>query len=158
MNKVQLIGRLTKDPEIKKTSKSQISVCRFTLAIDRRSKAADGERKADFVSCIAWDKTADFLSQYFRKGIRLAIVGHIETSSWEAKGVREYRQEVVTEEIYFADAKAIGADNREQDKDVPVALDTEPNQSDHENNSALEQAQFEDFTKEIDLNDINLPF
>lgn len=105
MNKVILMGRLTRDPELRTTS-SNVSVCSFTLAVDRRFKNANGERQADFISCTAWRQTAEFVSRYFRQGSRLALVGSIQTSSWEDNdGKRQYRTDVVADEVYFADSK-----------------------------------------------------
>lgn len=105
MNKVILMGRLTRDPELRTTS-SNTSVCSFTLAVDRRFKNANGERQADFISCTAWRQTAEFLCRYFRQGSRLALVGSIQTSSWEdSDGKRQYRTDVVADEIYFAEGR-----------------------------------------------------
>lgn len=105
MNKVILMGRLTRDPELRSTS-SQTSYCSFTLAVDRRFKSANGERQTDFINCTAWRQTAEFVSRYFRQGSRLVLVGSIQTSSWEdQEGKRQYRTDVLADEVYFADSK-----------------------------------------------------
>lgn len=108
MNKVILVGRLVRDPELRQTT-SGASVCRFTVAVDRRFKGQDGERKADFIDCIAWRQGAEFVSRYFSKGRRIGIVGSIQTSTWEDKqGQRQYRTEVSVDETYFVDSKQDG--------------------------------------------------
>lgn len=105
MNKAILMGRLTKDPELRTTS-NDVSVCSFTLAVDRRFKNAQGEREADFIPVVAWRQQADFAARYFSKGSRMALVGSIQPRSWEdTDGKRHYITEVIAEEIYFADSK-----------------------------------------------------
>ena len=103
MNNVQLIGRLTKDPEIRYTQ-SQTAVVSFTLAVDRRLKK-DGEQTADFISCKAWNKTAEFVSKYFTKGKRMALTGRIETGSYEGKNGKVYTTEVIADNVEFVDSK-----------------------------------------------------
>ncbi len=106
MNKAILMGRLTRDPELKSTN-SGISLCTFTIAIDRRFKNAAGERETDFIPIVTWRQTADFVSRYFRKGSRIALVGSIQVRSWDDKdGNRRYITEVVADEVYFADSKS----------------------------------------------------
>ena len=105
MNRAILIGRLVRDPELR-TTQNGISVCSFTLAIDRRFKNKYGERETDFIPCVAWSKTAEFCAQYFSQGQRLALLGNIQPRSWEDQdGNRRYTTEVIAEEIYFADGK-----------------------------------------------------
>jgi single-strand DNA-binding protein len=106
MNKVILMGRLTRDPEMRQTA-SAISVCSFTLAVDRRFKSQDGERKADFINIVAWRQLAEFANAYLRKGQRTAVVGSLQTRSWEDAntGQRRYATEVIADEIHFADSK-----------------------------------------------------
>jgi single-strand DNA-binding protein len=105
MNKAILMGRLTRDPELRTTS-GQVSVCTFTLAVDRRFKSAGGERQADFIPIVAWRQQAEFASKYFRKGSRMIVVGSIQTRSWDdTEGKRHSVTEVIADEIYFADSK-----------------------------------------------------
>ncbi|HHT92079.1 MAG TPA: single-stranded DNA-binding protein [Clostridiaceae bacterium] len=105
MNKVVLIGRLTKDPELRYTP-SNIPVCRITLAVDRRYRSENQQQTADFINCVAWRSTAEFISKYFTKGSRIAVAGRIETSSWEdQEGKRRYSTDVVIDEVEFADSK-----------------------------------------------------
>lgn len=105
MNKVILIGRLTRDPEVK-TTQSQITVCAFTIAVDRKFKTAGGERQSDFISCVAWRQQAEFLGRYFQKGSRVAIVGNIQSRTYDdSQGKKVYVTEVVVEKVEFVDSK-----------------------------------------------------
>lgn len=105
MNKAILMGRLTKDPELR-TTQNNVSVCSFTLAVDRRFKNQQGERETDFIPIVAWRQTAEFAARYFSKGARMALVGSIQPRSWDDdQGERHYITEVIAEEIYFADSK-----------------------------------------------------
>ena len=112
MNKAIIMGRLTRDPELK-TTQNNTSVCSITIAVDRRFKNANGERQADFIACTAWRQTAEFIAQHFAKGSQLAVVGSIQTSSWDdSDGKKQYKTEVVIDEVYFTGSKpaeAIGA-------------------------------------------------
>ena len=106
MNKVILMGRLTKDPEVKQTP-SNIAVCSFTVACDRRFKGQNGERQTDFISCVAWRQQATLLGNYFHKGSRIAVVGTLQSRSYDDQnGQKRYVTEVVVDEIEFIDTKA----------------------------------------------------
>ena len=101
MNKVVLVGRLTKDMELKYTQKGT-AVASFTLAIDRRFKSQTGEKETDFINCVAWDKVGETASKYVGKGSQIGVAGRIQTRSYEAKdGGKRYVTEVVAEEIEF---------------------------------------------------------
>ena len=104
MNKVIEIGRLTRDPDIRSTAGNQpMTIARFTLAVDRRSK----EGGADFISCVSFGKNAEFAEKYLRKGIKIAIVGHIQTGSYTDKDGRTvYTTDVIIEEQEFCESKA----------------------------------------------------
>jgi single-strand DNA-binding protein len=104
MNKVILVGRLTKDPEVK-TTQNQIEYCSFSVAVDRRFKTASGERQADFINCVAWRQQAKLLGQYFQKGSRIGIVGNLQTRDYEKDGKKVYVTEVAVDEIEFVDSK-----------------------------------------------------
>lgn len=106
MNKVILMGRLTKDPEIRYTQTTNTMVASFNLAVNRRFVKEGQERQADFISIVAWGKTAEFISKYFKKGQQVAVAGRIETRNYDDKdGKKVYVTEVVAEETYFADSK-----------------------------------------------------
>jgi len=107
MNKVILMGRFTRDPELRySTNGNNTAVCRFTIAVDRRFQKAGEERQADFIPVVAFGKTGEFCGKYFTKGSRIAIIGSIQTRTWDdAEGKRHYVTEVVTEEASFVDSK-----------------------------------------------------
>lgn len=105
MNKAILMGRLTKDPEMRTTA-SQIPVASFTLAVDRRFKKQGEDRQADFIPIIAWRQQAEFCGKYFRKGSRMVVVGSIQTRTWDDnEGKKHYATEVIADEIYFGDSR-----------------------------------------------------
>ena len=105
MNKCELVGRLTKEPEIKLTP-NQTTYCNFTIAVDRRFKDADGKRQADFINCVAWKQTATFIKNYFHKGDRIGIVGAIQTRTYDDKdGVRQFVTEVLADEAEFVESQ-----------------------------------------------------
>ena len=104
MNRVILMGRMTKDPEMRQTQ-SGVSVCRFTLAVNRRF-AKEGQMTADFINCTAWRQQADFISKYFQRGNMIAIVGSIQTSTWEGQdGKKQYSTDILVDEAYFTGSK-----------------------------------------------------
>lgn len=104
MNKVELIGRLTKEPEIRTTA-NQVAFCNFTLAVDRSFKDSNGQRQADFIKCVAWRQTATFIQKYFRKGNRLAVIGSIQTRSYEDEnGQKVFVTEVIADEAEFVES------------------------------------------------------
>lgn len=104
MNKVILLGRLTKDPEVRYTQ-NNILVASFTLAVNKRF-AKEGERQADFINIVAWNKTGEFASKYFQKGQQVGVIGRLQTRIWDDQdGKKHYVTEVIAEEVYFADSK-----------------------------------------------------
>lgn len=103
MNKVELIGRLTKEPELNLTT-NQTQFCQFTIAVDRRFKDANGQRQADFINCVAWRQTAQFIQKYFHKGQRIGICGSIQTRSYDDNsGQKRFVTEVIAEEAEFVE-------------------------------------------------------
>ena len=108
MNKALLIGRLTRDPELRATSTGR-NVCQFSIAVNRNFTNANGEREADFINCVVWDKQAENLVKYQKKGNQIAVDGRIQTRNWDdEQGQKHYITEVVAEEAYFADSKRVG--------------------------------------------------
>lgn len=106
MNKVCLLGRLTKDPEVRYTQTSNTAIANFSLAVKRRFAKQGDEVQADFINILALGKTAEFVSKYFKKGQQVGVVGRIQTRNWtDDKGVKHYVTEVVAEEVYFAEGK-----------------------------------------------------
>ena len=112
MNKTILMGRLVRDPE-GKTTPNGIATCRFTVAVDRRYKKDGEERQADFINCVAWRGTADFVCRYFQKGSRILAVGSIQTRTWEKDGEKHYATEVQVDEVEFVDARKNGSDGEQ---------------------------------------------
>lgn len=151
MNKVQLVGRLTKDPEIKNTA-AQVNFCNFTVAVDRRFKDQNGQRQADFINCVAWRQTADFIGKYFRKGSRIAICGTIQTRKFDDQnGVTRYVTEVIAEEAEFVESL-------NQSAPAPAPAAPEPPKTD--TSKILERIQEQKtFEEELEkLDDLDLPF
>ena len=112
MNKVILMGRLTRDPEVRYAQGDNANaVARYTLAVDRRFRR-DGEQSADFINCVAFGRAAEFAERYLRQGVKIAVTGRIQTGSYTNRdGVRVYTTDVVIEEQEFAESKAAGASN-----------------------------------------------
>lgn len=109
MNKVILMGRLTKDPEVRYTQSNNTLVASFSLAVNRRFVKEGEERQADFINIVAWSKIGEFCSKYFKKGQQVGIIGRLQTRNWEDdNGQKHYITEIVAEEAYFADSKRDG--------------------------------------------------
>lgn len=121
INKVILMGRLTADPELKKTGEG-ISVVRFTLAVNR-PKQKDKEQTADFISCVAFRQKAEFLCKYFRKGSALIAFGSIRTGSYEKDGTRIYTTDVIADEVNFGESRNQTAESNER---MPLSKPTTP--------------------------------
>ena len=107
MNKVILMGRLTRDPDVRYSAgENALAIARYTLAVDRRFKR-DGEATADFISCVAFGRAAEFAERYFHQGIRIVVSGRIQTGSYtNREGQKVYTTEVVVEEQEFAESKS----------------------------------------------------
>ena len=109
MNKVILMGRLTRDPEVRYTQTNNTVVASFSLAVNRRFVRQGEERQADFINIVAWSKLGEFCSKYFKKGQQVGIIGGIQTRTWDDdQGQKHYVTEVVAEEAYFADSRRDG--------------------------------------------------
>ena len=109
MNKVILMGRLTRDPEVRYTQTNNTLVASFSLAVNRRFARQGEERQADFINVVAWSKTGEFCSKYFKKGQQVGVIGRIQTRNWDdEQGQKHYVTEVIAEEAYFADSKREG--------------------------------------------------
>lgn len=110
MNKVILMGRLTRDPDVRYSQgDNQMAIARYTLAVDRRFKKDSNEDNADFITCVSFGKTAEFAEKYLRQGTKIAVEGRIQTGSYTNKeGQKVYTTEVVVENTEFAESKAGG--------------------------------------------------
>ena len=122
MNKVILMGRLTRDPEVRYSQgESAITIAKYTLAVDRRFRREGSDQTADFIGCVAFGKQAEFAEKYFHQGTKIAITGRIQTGSYTNKdGQRVYTTDVVVEEQEFAESKAASEQSRYQ-QSAPAA-------------------------------------
>ncbi|MEE1256264.1 MAG: single-stranded DNA-binding protein [Lachnospiraceae bacterium] len=150
MNKAILMGRLTRDPEVRYTQgENQMAIARYTLAIDRRFKR-DGEQETDFISCVAFGKAGEFAERYFRKGTKVAITGRIQTGSYTNKdGVKVYTTDVVVEEQEFAESKNSNGNNTSNSNEYS---------GNNNNNSAPQSYAGDGFMNIPDGIDEELPF
>lgn len=145
INRVILVGRLTRDPEMRYTQ-SGIAVTRFTLACDRPFSGQDGKREADFIDCVVWRKQAENVSKYLSKGSMAGVDGRLQISSYEGQdGQKRYRAEVVADSVRFLSSKGDGRDSAPppRDDEAPPAkggFDQQP------------------YSGGIDLSDDDLPF
>lgn len=108
MNSVQLMGRLTRDPELRYSQSSEpLAIVRFSVAVNRRFKR-EGQPDADFINCVAFGKTGEFISKYFQKGAMIAVEGRIQTDSWDDKetGQKRYSTDVIVENAHFTGSRA----------------------------------------------------
>lgn len=139
MNKTILLGRLTKNPDIKYSQTNNVMIANFTLAVDRRYVKQGEERQSDFINIVAYSKLAEFVNKYISKGIQICVSGRIQTRSWDDdNGQRHYVTEIIAEEIDFADAPKKSNENvsdktvadksqvvEETDKDTEFISDTD---------------------------------
>ena len=106
MNKVILMGRLTRDPEVRYTQNTNTLVASFSLAVNRRFVKQGEERQADFINIVAWNKQGEFCSKYFKKGQQVGVIGRLQTRTWDDQnGTKHYVTEVIAEELYFAEGR-----------------------------------------------------
>ena len=115
MNKVILMGRLTRDPEVRYSQggENSLAIARYTLAVDRRFKRNGDDQTADFIGCVAFGRNAEFAEKYFRHGLKVVVTGRIQTGSYTNKdGVKVYTTEVIVEEQEFAESRAEAEANR----------------------------------------------
>ena len=116
MNKVILMGRLTRDPEVRYSQgENSTAIARYTLAVDRRFRRNnDGEQTADFIGCVAFGRSAEFAEKYFRQGLKVIVTGRIQTGSYTNKeGQKVYTTDVVVEDQEFAESKAVATQMQE---------------------------------------------
>lgn len=155
MNKAILIGRLTRDPELRTTPTGR-NVCQFSIAVNRTYTNTSGERDADFINCVVWDKQAENLAKYQKKGNQIAVDGRIQTRNYDDNNGRKvYVTEILVNNISFLDAKgAVNTGNSFNNlpeppmQDEPVSVDT----------VSVEKDPFEAFGDSIEISDNDLPF
>lgn len=154
MNKVILMGRLTRDVEMRQTPNG-VSLARFSIVVNRRFAGKDAQQQADFINCVAWRQTGEFIAKYFRKGSMIAVAGSIQTRYWDGQdGKRQYATEVVVDEAYFTGEKSdTGGQNTSQYSGYPSAPAAQTQQYKQER----VQEPTNDF-QSIDYNEDELPF
>lgn len=156
MNKIILVGRLTRDPELRSTS-TGISTANFTVAVNRNFKNKDGQYDADFISCVAFRNTADFISKYFKKGNMICLDGRVQTRSYDAQdGTKRYVTEVVVENVEFVGGKNENSSNQNNTNYVDA-----PSQNDIDivpEYDIPKSDPYENYDKEVSLSDNDLPF
>ena len=158
MNKAILIGRLTKDPELRTTPTGR-NVCQFAIAVNRTFTNANGERDADFINCVVWDKQAENLARYQKKGNQIAVDGRIQTRNYDDKdGKKVYVTEILATNISFLDAKGTGngGNNLYGMPEPPMASEEIMPQS--VETVSVEKDPFEAFGDSIEISDNDLPF
>lgn len=158
MNKVILIGRLTRDPELRATPTGR-NVCQFSIAVNRTYTNASGEREADFINCVVWDKQAENLVKYQKKGNQIAVDGRIQTRNYDDNNGRKvYVTEVLVNSVSFLDAK--GTSNSVSNfgsLPEPPVEEMVP-QSEAIQTVSVEKDPFEAFGDSIEISDNDLPF
>jgi len=123
MNKAIIMGRLSTDPELRKTE-SGISSCRFTVAVQEDYKNKDGSRDVDFINCKAWRSTAEYVSKYFKKGSRIAVIGKNKCDVYDKNGEKQYYYYIKAESVEFAGYNKSASDTTfESDIDFPAEFD-----------------------------------
>ena len=153
MNKVILIGRLTRDPELRYTS-SNVATCTFSLAVDRPFTNQSGEREADFINIVVWRKQAENCKNYLTKGSQVAIEGRIQTRNYDDKdGKKVYVTEVVADNVQFLGAKSNSVSSQSNDTTTPYDFADDMNQT-----TDVSSDPFADFGSSIEISDDELPF
>ena len=157
MNKVVLVGRLTRYPEVRSTS-SVISTGRFTVAVNRNFKNKDGQYDADFVSCVAFRNTADFVSKFFKKGSMIGIEGRIQTGSYDAQdGSKRYTTDVAVDNVEFVGGRNEGGSPVQTNNSYMDMPSSDPIDMMPEYDIPTSDP-YENYDKEISLSDNDLPF
>ena len=152
MNKVILIGRLARDPEMR-TTNSGVTMTRFTLAVSRPFNSQDGKEQTDFIGCIVWRRQAENVAKYCTKGSQVAIEGRIQTGSYDAQdGTKRYTTDVVCDNVTFLGSKNSNAGSNGYTPDEPAMDDIDMPTAD------VSEDPFKDFGDEIALSDDDLPF
>ncbi len=162
INRVVLVGRLTKDPELKYTQ-SGIAVTRFTLAVNRAFQNAQGEKEADFISCVAWRKQAENIANFLRKGSLAGVDGRIQTGSFEGQdGKRVYTTEVVADSTQFLEPRNANSDRTgsapQQEQSRYQQPDQQYQQPNQQNYTSTDNDPFSTGSGPIEVSDDDLPF
>ena len=154
MNRVELIGRITRDPELRYTN-SNIATARFTLAVNRPFQGQNGEQGTDFINIVVWRKQAENVKKYVSKGSLVAVEGRIQTGSYEKDGQRIYTTDVVADSVQFLETKA-QSQNRAQDDVSPADFVNQDNGMNNE--SDMSDEVFANFGDSIEISDDDIAF
>lgn len=153
INRTVLVGRLTKDPEVRFTS-SNIAYSRFTLAVNRTFAGPSGEREADFIQCIAWRKQAENLARFVRKGSLIGVEGRIQTGSYDDKdGIRKYTTDVVADSVQFLESK-----NQDSNDNNYAPRNSRGDNNNNSNKYQERSVERKQSTPSIDVSEDDLPF
>lgn len=158
LNRVVLVGRLTRDPDLRYTS-SGIAVANFTVAANRPFRNQQGEQEADFINCVVWRRAAENLANYMKKGSLIGVDGRLQSRSYQDKdGKMVYVTEVVAENVQFLESRG-STEARQQDQ--PMSFDQQPSQPQHQGQSQQSIQSDDPFIQDgepIDISDDDLPF
>ena len=159
MNKVILIGRLTRDPELRYTS-SNIATTTFSIAVDRNFANQNGEREADFINIVVWRKQAENCKNYINQGSQVAVEGRIQTRNYEDQnGQKRYVTEVVADNVQFLDTKASREQRMNNNNNVnPYNLEEQTSKNENVVTNDIPDDPFKDFGEEIKIEENDLPF
>lgn len=158
MNKAILIGRLTKDPELRTTPTGR-NVCQFSIAVNRNFTNANGEREADFINCVVWDKQAENLVRYQKKGNQIAVDGRIQTRNYDDKdGKRVYVTEILANNISFLDSKGTSSNSNGFNNLPEPPIEREDSVGSVMESVSVDKDPFEAFGDSIEISDNDLPF
>jgi single-strand DNA-binding protein len=153
LNRTVLVGRLTKDPELKYTPNG-VAVANFTLAVNRPFKSQSGENEADFINCVVWRKPAENLANYMSKGSLVGVDGRVQTRSFDnQEGKKVYVTEIVADSVQFLESK-----NSSSSQSNSSSYNSGNSQSGSQNSSQNNQDPFKDKGEPIDISDDDLPF
>lgn len=157
MNKVMLMGRLTRDPETRYSKgETSMAITRFGLAVNRRF-VRNGEAEADFFNLVSFGKNAEFIDKYFRKGMLVSIVGRVQNNNWEDKnGVKRYDIDIVVEEQFFAESKSSFENRGSSGHNFPSHDNNNDTTSSNDTNQSDDDDGFSSLSE--NLNDEDLPF
>ena len=148
MNKAIIIGRLTRDPEMRTTT-SGINSTTFTVAVSRNYTSANGERETDFINCVAWRKQAENIAKYCTKGSQVAVEGRIQTRSYDAQdGTKRYVTEIIADNVTFLGGRGSNVPSEDNYVGGSSSVDT----------TDISEDPFKDFGEEVALSDDDLPF
>lgn len=151
MNRVELIGRITRDPELRYTS-SNVATCRFTLAVNRPFQSQNGEQGTDFINIVVWRKQAENVKKYVSKGSLVAVEGRIQTGSYEKDGQRIYTTDVVADSVQFLETKSQSQNRTGADDVTPADFVQDNNESD------MSDEVFANFGDSIEISDDDIAF